>query len=474
MSIDTRHPDYKMHLEKWSLVDSVINNSASKFIRQVDRNDKVRNNQYRSGAILTNFTALTKEGLQGLVFRREPDIDLPTSLEYLKKDATGDSRGLEQISREVLGKILDNGRAGILVDFPRNEGSISIRDTENLKAKLIPYNAKHIINWETQKIGSEEVLKWVVLHEPTLQHPADDPFDWEEVDKYRLLELDERGIYRQAVYSVNTDSNGVVYGEKLDQIYPTDINGNNLNRIPFCFVGAADNNTSCDKAPLYDLAILNIGHYRNSADYEESVFVVGQPSLFVFTDIDKETFQDYNPSGINFGARSGHVFDAAGNATLLQANPNQLAEQAMNSKMKQAAFIGARLISEPGGRETAEAARLRYSSQNSALHVVVKNVDLAIMKALEYCTWYMGGKPEEISFKLNRIFYDESADPNLIAQAIMLYDRGLISREEIRDDLKQKNLIEVDKTIEELDEELANTDPFANIVPLDATNTENN
>ena len=132
----------------------------------------------------------------------------------------------------------------------------------------------------------------------------------------------------------------------------------------------------------------------------------------------------------------------------------------MNSKMKQAAFIGARLISEPGGRETAEAARLRYSSQNSALHVVVNNVDLAIKKALEYCTWYMSGNPEEISFKLNRIFYDESADPNLIAQAIMLYDRGLISREEIRDDLKQKNVIDVDKSIEELDEELANTDPF--------------
>lgn len=459
MTISSRHPEYKNNYQRWCLVDSVISNTAQEFIRKVDDNDSERNRQYVAGAILTNFTALTKEGLQGLVFRREPAIELPSELEYLRSDATGDGRGLEQVSREVLGKVLDNGRAGILVDFPRNEGSVSILDTQDLKAKLIPYDAKHIINWETKKIGSEEVLKYVVLHEPSHEHPENDPFEWVPVDKYRLLGLDDEGNYFQAVYDEKE--------ELQELIYPTGINGSALNRIPFCFVGAADNNTSVDKAPLYDLAILNIGHYRNSADYEESVFVVGQPSLFVFTDVDKETFTDYNPSGVKFGARNGHIFDAAGKASLLQANPNQLAEQAMNSKMKQAAFIGARLISEPGGRETAEAARLRFSSQNSALHVVVKNVDLAIMKALEYCTWYMSGNPEEISFKLNRIFYDESADPNLIAQAIMLFDRGLMSREEIRDDLKQKNLIDVDKSIEELDEELADTDPFTDSEQLD-------
>ena len=31
---------------------------------------------------------------------------------------------------------------------------------------------------------------------------------------------------------------------------------------------------------MYDLAVLNIAHYRNSADYEESCFVTGQPTVW--------------------------------------------------------------------------------------------------------------------------------------------------------------------------------------------------
>ena len=78
----------------------------------------------------------------------------------------------------------------------------------------------------------------------------------------------------------------------------------------------------------------------------------------------------------------------------------------------------------------------------------------------------------QLNLKLNRQFYDESADPNLIAQSIMLFDRGLLSRDEIRDDLKQKNVLDIDKTIEELDEELLNTDPFTG--GIDGDNRQDN
>lgn len=461
MAIDSQHPEYKAHLERWKLVRSVVDNDATRFIRDVDPSDAVRNSQYKSGAILTNFTSLTKEGLTGLVYRRAPQIELPSELEYLKEDATGDGRGLEQLSKQILGESLTAGRCGVLVDFPRNTGGISIRDTQDLKAKLIVYRAENIINWEVERKGSKDVIKFVVLFEPTLEHPENDPFGWELKEKYRLLALDEEGFYYQAEFSEETDTQGIKYLAEVKRVYPTDYNGKNLTEVPFCFVGAADNNAEVDKAPLYDIALVNIGHYRNSADFEEAVFVVGQPTIFVSGSWGIEEFKEALPQGIKFGSRAGYFLGENGNAQLVQANPNQLAQEAMRAKEKQIAAIGARLIAEPGGRETAEAARMRYSSQNSALHTVVLNVDLAIIKALNYCIVYMGGNPESISFKLNRQFYDESADPNLIAQTILLYDRGLISREEIRDDLKQKNVIDVDKTIEDLEEELANTDPFA-------------
>jgi len=456
MAINSQHPDYKAHYQRWQMVRSVIDNDASKFIRAVDPSDRYRNEQYRAGAVLTNFTALTKEGLEGLVFRRDPKLELPKELEYLKLDATGDGRGIPQLAKQILGEVMITGRAGLLVDYPRNEGGVSIRDTEDLKARIIMYKAENIINWEIKRINNKSVIQWIVLYEPTLEHPENDPFEWELVDKYRLLALDDEGFYYQALYDENLDI--------VDVVYPTDINGQGITEVPFCFVGAADNNEDIDKAPLYDIANVNVGHYRNSADFEEAVFVVGQPTIFVSGSWGLEEFKEALPQGIKFGSRAGYFLGENGNAKLVQANPNQLAQEAMRSKEKQIAAIGARIISEPGGRETAEAARLRYSSQNSALHVLVENVDRALVKSLGYCVTYMGGDPNIILFELNRRFYDETADPNLIAQSILLYDRGLMSREEIRDDLKQKNVIDVNKTIEELDEELANTDPFAGAV----------
>jgi hypothetical protein len=451
MSIDSKHPDYKAHIERWSLVRSVVDNDASRFIRTVDANDTSRSASYKEGAILTNFTSLTKEGLTGLVMRRDPAIEIPTTIEYLKEDATGDGRGLIQLAKQSLGEVMTTGRSGYLVDYPRRTGGTSIRDTEELKARILLYRAENIINWNIERINNKAVVKFIVLHEPTLEL-IEDGFEWELKDKYRLLKLDDEGNYYQALYDENFDI--------VDFVYPTDNNGNNLKEIPFTFVGAADNNEDIDKAPLYDLSVLNIGHYRNSADYEESVFVVGQPTIFVSGSWGIEEFKEALPQGIKFGSRAGYFLGEGGNATLVQANPNQLADEAMKSKLKQAAYIGARLIAEPGGRETAEAARLRFSSQNSALHTIVLNVDDALTKCMEFCILFMGGNKEAIDFKLNRQFYDETADPQMMLALINAFQNGLMTLEEARNELKQRNVLDVDKSMEEFNNELADQDPF--------------
>ena len=450
MAINNPHPNYEATKSKWFLVRSVIDSAAQSFIRTVDSKDEARSKTYIQNAILTNFTSLTREGLTGLVFRRDPKIEIPDELQYLLDDAVGDDRGLMQLAKQSLGEVMITGRHGLLVDFPRSKGGVSIADTENLKAHIIPYKAENIINWNIERVDGKAVIKFIVLHEPTLE--LVDDFDWALKDKYRLLKLDDEGNYYQAIYDENLDIE--------DFVYPLDKDGNNLKEIPFSFVGSEDNNEEMDKAPLLDLATLNIGHYRNSADYEESVFVVGQPSLFISSDWGVQEFNEALPNGVKIGARQGHFVGPNGNAYFLQANANQLSAEAMRDKLKQAAFIGARLISEPGGRETAEGVKIRFSSQNSALHTIVMNEDDAIEKSLKFCTWFMGGDSENIIFKLNREFYPETADPQLIAQNIMLYQNAVISREEFRDDLKQKNVIDIDKTDEEFEEELLNSDPF--------------
>ncbi len=48
---------------------------------------------------------------------------------------------------------------------------------------------------------------------------------------------------------------------------------------------------------------------------------------------------------------------------------------------------------------------------------------------------FMQEAPEESEIQLNDQFYEDSADPNLIAQQIMLFDKKLMNAEEIRTNL---------------------------------------
>lgn len=472
MPIDSTHPDYDSNVERWKLTRAIINDDAIDYIRVVDAKDVKRSETYADHALLVNFTDLTKQGLVGLAYKTEPEIELPKELEYLLKDSTGDGRGLALASKETVGEQLEVGRHGILVDFPKNSSdninTLSKKNTEDLKARIVPYSTESIINWEFKRVNNKDVLQFVVLREPTLIHPEDDPFEWEEVIQYRLLRLDADGYYYQSMY----DDNKIEIKGSVN--YQKDKNGNNKTKIPFYFIGAEDNNQTIDKAPLLSMAKINLAHYRNSADFEESIFVVGQPSLFMGATIDYEEFKEANPNGIALGARSATWLGPDATAFLLQANANQISSEGMTQKLEQAAHIGARLIAKPGGRETAEGVRVRFSSQNSSLHNVVMNASDEYLQALKDVTENMGGDPESIVFKINTVFYDETIDPQIIAQQMLLIDRKVISKAEAREDLKQKGLVPLEKTDEEFEAELKDEeediDPIINEVDNNAFN----
>ena len=415
MPVSTQHPDYEKSAGRWALIRSIVDNRARDYIRTPDKDDPIRTKQYKDDAILTNFTNLTLVGLVGLVFRKDLYADLPAGIEYMYENSTGSGLDIDQLSQFAISELLQTGRLGLLVDYVEN-GQV---------AYIKPYSAENIINWKTKNVNGQTVASLVVLLEHVLDD-QDDVFSQATKKQYRVLYLNDVNEYVQIVY--NED------GEIVSSIVPKDFNGLSFGYIPFVFAGSVNNDPDVDHEPLYDLAVVNLGHYRNSADYEESIFICGQPfPVVVVGEASQEEFMSANPAGFMFGSRKGLVLAGGGNASLLQANPNQLVAEAMKEKLAQAAAIGARLISPAGGRETAEAAKIRYGSQHSALYTIVKNVESALEKALVYVCAFMGVDGMQVEFELNEQFYEESADPNLIAQQLMMLDKGVVSVSEIRE-----------------------------------------
>ena len=464
MPVETKHPQYELYAPVWTKTrDAVkgavcVKDKKHTYLPVPDpqsNDDRIgsetlRYRQYIKRAVFANFTGRTKNALVGAAFRKEMKYELPTALEYLIKDATGDGLGLEQLAKDELSNILETGRSFLLVDYPQVSGELSLEDINklDLRASIIPYTAEQVVNWKTEAVAGRKLLTLVVLAET--YNYDDDEFGHESETQYRVLRLSEEG-YSQQLYR-----DGQPYSEES---FPTKSDGSRWDIIPAIFVGSKNNDSTVDDAPLADIADVNIAHYRNSADYEESCFITGQPTLFITHSLNEEQWFDYNPQGIKLGSRSGHVLGESGSATLLQANPNNLVLEAMKAKEAQMVAIGARIVTDRGGNETAEGARIRFASENSVLGDIVGNLSAGLRQCIEWCGVFMGS-PEDFSLDINREFYDKSVDPQLIMSMVQLMDRQIISDQDIFDRLRAAGIIEGSRTLEDVREELGELSPL--------------
>ena len=464
MTVEDKNPQYETYLPVWQKTrDSVRGSVAVKDKRQVylpvpdsESSDgrigveSLRYQQYLKRALFTNFTGRTKNALVGAAFRKMPVLEIPVALDYLLNDATGDGLGLVQMAKDELSNLLETGRAFLLVDYPQAEDGMSAEDVTalDLKASIVPYEAEQVINWRTEAVRGRKLLTLCVIAEQ--YKSGGDEFGHDTEAQHRVLRLREDG-YTQQLYR-----EGLPY---TDEFYPRRADGSVWDLIPAVFVGSKNNDASVDDAPLSDIADVNIAHYRNSADYEESCFLTGQPTLFITHSLSMEQWQEYNPNGIKLGSRAGHVLGEAGSATLVQADPNNLVLEAMRAKENAMIAIGARIVTDRGGNETAEGARIRFASENSVLGDIVHNLSQAIEQCLGWCGEFMG-TGDLAEFEINREFYDKSVDPQLLMSMVTLLDRQIISNQDIFDRLKAGGIIAADRKLEDVAEELGELAPL--------------
>jgi hypothetical protein len=420
-------------------VEGALNRSNTRFASEDNRGTAtLRYRNYIKRAVYTNFTGRTKNALIGAVFRKGPTIVLPEAINYLISDATGDGLSLTQLAKDELSNILEVGRAGFLVDYPQAGSGLTEEEVAmlDLRASIVPYTAEQIINWKADIINGRKLLNLVVLEE---DYPHDDDeFGHETKKQQRVLRLTPEG-YSQQLYREEEPF--------TEEFYPAKADGTRWMEIPFIFCGSKNNDASIDDAPMADIAEVNLAHYRNSADYEESCFLTGQPTLFITHSLSDEEWQRFNPTGIKLGSRAGHVLGATGNATLVQAQANTIVREAMNSKVQEMISIGARIVTDRGQNETAEGARIRFASENSVLGDLVHNLSEALYKSIEWVAEFMG-VTGEIEFYLNDEFYDKSVDPQLIMSMVTLLDREIIGEEDIFERLKSAGLVEPERTLE--------------------------
>lgn len=402
---------------------------------------------YLARAVFYNVTGRTHEGLLGMVFAQDPVSELPPILEPYEDNIDGAGTSLEQQAKRTLGLVLAHGRCGLLADFPSiEEGRVAtLADIESglIRPRVFPIHAKDIINWRVSVVGGETLLTLLVIAEKAVID--DDGFELECEDRWREIRLEpinDEATQFQVVVTVwrkKDTSNAAEEEFEIAQgpFLIQDHRGQPFSRIPFQFVGAVNNDPEIDKSPLLDLANLNLAHYRNSADYEESCFMVGQPTPF-FTGLTEDWVKDVWKGKVILGSRASIPLPTGATAGLLQASENQMPSAAMKHKEEQMKAIGAKLI-EPGSvQQTATEAKIEEYSEASVLSSAAKNVSEAYENILAVAARFVGEvDPEAIEFELNTEFSSTQMTPQERQQLVAEWQGGLITWDEARAKLKK-------------------------------------
>ncbi|TWI52973.1 uncharacterized protein DUF4055 [Pseudomonas duriflava] len=458
MDVTYTRPELTAALRRWRLVRDVckgsekIKGGKDDYLPKPNPQDKSKENEarydsYLARAVFYNATGRTKNGLIGAVFTTWPTLKVPKLLEYVNTDIDGVGVSIYQQSQSVIGHLLEVGRHGLLVDYPAIEGNASLADMQagRIRATVTSYKAEDIINWRTRQVGGQHVLSLVVLKEQYEEDTADG-FGQEVKDQYRVLRLTEEGRYAVEIWRNEGGWNLYDYRE------PTDGRGNKWTEIPFTFLGSESNDSSIDDAPLYDMAELNIAHYRNSADYEDSAYLVGQPQVWM-SGLDEQWRDWMQDNGIYFGSRAPILLPQGGSAGILQAQPNSIAKEAMDAKERQMVALGARLIEQGSGAKTATQEQNENAAEHSVLSLVVSNVSEAYTKVLEWMGAFMNANGT-MEYTLNQNFVRVQIDSNLLASLIKGVQAGLIPQSDFWRQLRDYQLIDPEKTDDDVRDEL--------------------
>ena len=435
-----------------------IKKAGVKYLPKPNAEDTSEENEkryanYLERAVFYGVTGRTLGGMVGEVFKKEPVAVLPSALEILRLDADGGGVSLDQIAKKALSLNLQFGRLGVLVDYPRTQGPATVADLQagRIRPNILIWQPWDVINWRTIVSGGQRILSLVVIAEQWVVD--DDGFAAECDRRFRVLRLAE-GIYKVEIWEESEDA---AKGFEITEEYvPTDAAGRPWNVIPFTFVGAENNDPTPDLPPLYDLAALNVAHYRNSADYEEASFMVGQPTPYV-SGLTKDWVEDVFKGKIYLGSRAVIALPVGGAAGLLQVNANTMPAEAMKHKEAQMVALGAKLVEQREVQQTATEAKQANATETSILASCATNVSAALTQALKWANAFVSTATAETSYELSTDFELSKLTAAELGAVIAAWQANAISKTEMRDYAKRTGVAFQDD--EEFQTEIDNAGP---------------
>lgn len=461
MPINSTHPQYDELSPRWQRMtdvcngEDVIKRGGERYLPMPNKDIRTpealaRYDNYKDRAVFVEVTKDTLDKYTGQAFKDDPVLNVNSQLDYMKRDANGAGLSIYQLAQKCFEAQLERGRFGLFVDYPATNDEVSQADVERnaLRPTITYYSPESIINWRTKTVGGQTVTSMVVLYETVYETKDDDIFTSEQVEQWRYLGLDEIGyfveVWRKADGTVKGDADGFVLHQ--ERVYPTRSGQKLWDRIPFV-IGGSDSNDWCEQnIPLESLAKANLAHYRNSADYEQSVFTCGQVQAWM-SGVDQQRLDHLEKQGIRIGAGALIMLGDNGKFGFAQAEPNTLAGEAMDKKYAIMQALGAKLAEGKDTKQkTATQANHESGVQNSTASMCISNLNEAMQDALLLAYEYLGitydDKEGDYLFKAKQDFVAAIPDTATMTNISQWVLAGLAPKTVAYDYMRRYSLID--------------------------------
>lgn len=447
MPIDTIHEDAKAWQARWQRCrDAVagqhaIHAAGARYLPPLKEQSAEEYRAYLERAGWYGATGRTLQGLVGMVFRRAPVLTAPDAMQAIAADLTLHGQGVDQVSRQVLAEVLEVGRLGLLVEYPVDTmGPMTLAQAQamNRRAYVTRWTAETIVNWRTAMVNNAVQPVLVVLREEA--EDGGDAFAPQKVEQLRALMLDG-GRYIQRLFRKG-DAGWEQFGPDIVPMR----NGAPLDMIPFFAFGPEELTLRVQKPPMLDLADVNIGHFKNTADLEHGAHFAGLPTPVVsgYTASDGEK--------LCIGSAAAWVFpnpDAKASYLEFTGQGLEALEKRCQAKEQQMAALGARMLApEKAGVESSDALSNRHNGEHSHLAGIANLVSEGMRRVLvTVAEWEgIGG---EIDYKLSTDYTPSGLTAQQLTALVQAWQSGGISWETFFWNLKEGEVVAAEVTEEE-------------------------
>lgn len=429
MPIDTRHPEYQANKEIWQKCidfyngEEAVKKAGKKYVPALSGQTAAKYTAYIERGPFFGSVSRTVSALAGAVFRKPPAVQLPTSVEYLRKDATGTGMSLVEVALSLTVEVMRTGRAGVLVDVPKGGGL----------PYLALYNAQDITNWD-----DSEAEPFTVLEECSYVRDPKDKYTLTQDIKYRELRLNEEGEYEVIIWTKGGPTNKK--GEYIPgETVKPERRGRPMGSIPFCVVSPIGLDYGVDRPPILDMVNVLAAWWRASVDHANAIHTICVPTPLIAGNVDAEEFI------LNLGPDACIVLPEGSKADFLEFKGQGMSEVTKNLErlMDMQGALGARLITNTGNKtliETAEGARIRESMSTAILGSIITSVEAALTKAVIWAADWVSPATEGVEIKLNKELVSSTLDANMVSALLNAVNQDKLSFESFYRALEEAGL----------------------------------